>query len=1026
MSRKLISLVLALAFPVSALAQFTHFGTDSPKVRWSVFSTKDYRLIYPRGTDSLALVYGKLLQGYNIPVGLSAGVVPNYSWKKPMPVILRTSTADANGAVIWAPRRMELFTLPDSRSSLSALPWETMLAIHENRHVAQMQFPSQGFWGWTRYVFGQIAQIGVQSLLLDSCIMEGDAVVAETGLTNAGRGRSAEFLSYMKMAFDNGDMRTWARWRYGSLTRYTPDYYRLGYMTVAGVRYLYDAPLYMSEILDAEESHFLTSGFRTIAGRHAGKKFRYAWDEITGTFKDIWTMEDSLRAPFSEVNPLTGERKGYTVYSSPVTLGGDIFAVKASLDSPSSLVQLDPSGRAKRLAGYGGEGKMAVSDALGRIFWAETFPGIRYEMQQDSRIRYYDRSSGSVSSLTRKGRYYNPSVAPGGNVLCVSEFPLQGGSAIVVLDALDGNVLDRKVLPSGLQLTEAVPAEGRIYFAAICDGGNCLYEIPFDGRRITGEMALLLGPEPVSLKDLRVLEDGSLLFVSDRTGNSDAYRYSCDTGLFRLTNTHYGLSSPFVRDGKLFASVLRPEGRIFSEVEMSPEPACFDEIHQYPVADRLSAQEEALAVTFRSVIEDADTTVSTARPWRKAGHFIYIHSWAPVYVDYNRIKATYSDYFYELASPGAMALFQNHLGTFSGSAGISLHPKPLKDDRFLPGLHLRASWRAVFPVFDFALDVGDRMSHEFRMLYHTDRDSLSLSQTVYRPDSGRPHLPSKSRPYIGGSASVSIPLNLSSGGWERNIDATIMLKGSNDIVVDPELGVKKGPDGTLVEDDTYNSGHGWTYYSMPHQIVFSLNGRFVRETAPSQMGPSAGAGFGLEASRYRDFSWAFYGKGYAYLPGFHPRHSVKLSGDVRYIGPFQFSYLVDDRYPLLPRGLVRENDLAAYLAFDSPLMGRASFDYAMPLLSVDFSIGRFVYIRNFEVVPFADISLLSPREAGHVVTLYSAGTDIAVNFQRLIATRTLRLGARLSWNGGSAVPFLKDYFTKNNPFRVGFIMNAAF
>ena len=199
MAKKLIILFLALVLPLSVRAQFTNMGTDRPGVKWSTFSTKDYQLIYPRGLDSLAFVYGNLLQRYNIPVGISAGVVPNYCWKKPMPVILRSFNAEANGAVIWAPRRMELFTLPDSRSSLSAIPWETMLSIHENRHVAQLQFTRQGFWGWSHYFFGQLAQIGVQSLLMDSCILEGDAVVAETGLTNAGRGRSADFLSYMRM-----------------------------------------------------------------------------------------------------------------------------------------------------------------------------------------------------------------------------------------------------------------------------------------------------------------------------------------------------------------------------------------------------------------------------------------------------------------------------------------------------------------------------------------------------------------------------------------------------------------------------------------------------------------------------------------------------------------------------------------------------------------------------------------------------------------------------------------------------------
>ena len=1005
-------MVLALVLPLGAGAQFVNFGTESPKVKWSTFSTKDYQLIYPRGADSLALVYGNLLQSYNIPVGISAGVVPNYCWNKPMPVVLRTFTADANGAVIWAPRRMDLFTLPDSQSSLSAIPWENMLAIHENRHVAQMQFTRQGFWGWSHYIFGQVSQLGVSSLLSEPCLMEGDAVAVETGLTNAGRGRSADFLSYFKMAFDNGDMRTWARWRFGSLKRYTPDYYRIGYMTVAGIRYLYDAPMYMAEVLDGQAYHFISSGYRALAKRHSGMKFRHTWDEIAGTFKEIWAEEDSLRAPFSEITPLTSAKKGFTVYSNPVAVRGDVVAIKASLDSPASLVKLDSTGRLRRMAAYGGAGKLAVSDTLGRIFWAETIPGVRYEMQQNSRIRYYDLDDGCVSSLTVKGRYYNPSVSPDGMVLCAVEYPATGGSAIVVMDALSGEVLDRMVSPSGLQFTEAVPADGIIWFVALREGGNCLFEVPFDGRRITGEMNLVLGPEPVSIKDLRIDEDGSLLFVSDRTGNSDAYRYSSD-GLFRLTNTHYGLSSPFTKDGKLYASVLMPEGKMVSEVEAVPEAARFEDIHSYPVADCLSEQEEALAEQYKAIIDSADATVSPIRAWKKAGHFINIHSWSPAYINYDRFTATYSDYFYEIASPGAMVFFQNYHGTFSGSAGLSIHPKLSKEDAFIPGFHLRASWQAIFPVFDFALDVGDRKSRDFGIRYFTDKDSLSVVPVV------------RNGPYIGGYVSVSLPFNLSSGGWNRIIEPSVKIQGCNDFVNDPPMGFKTNEYGEEVLDNSFNDYTVPAVRNAPVMLAATLHGSFLRDKAPSQMRAS-GAGFELGYVFHPGMN-SLYGQGYTCFPGFNPRHTVKIGAGARYDRFSRLTFWYEDPAPMLPRGLVKESSLELYLSMASPVMGKFSFDYAMPLLSVDFSASQYVYLRNFELVPFVDMSLLSLKETGgKALTLYSVGTDIAANFQKLIAAGTFRIGARLSWNGGSAMPFLQDNFTRKNPFRVSFIMNTAF
>jgi hypothetical protein len=70
--------------------------------------------------------------------------------------------------------------------------------------------------------------------------MEGDAVIAETALTNSGRGRTADFLNYYKVAFDNGDFRRWDQWSLGSQRRYASDHYALGYLTIGGFRYLYD------------------------------------------------------------------------------------------------------------------------------------------------------------------------------------------------------------------------------------------------------------------------------------------------------------------------------------------------------------------------------------------------------------------------------------------------------------------------------------------------------------------------------------------------------------------------------------------------------------------------------------------------------------------------------------------------------------------------------------------------------------------------------------------------------------------
>ena len=77
---------------------------------------------------------------------------------------------------------------------------------------------------------------GLSLFFTEPSFMEGDAVAAETALTLSGRGRTADFLEYYRVAADEGQLRSYARWRYGSQKLFTPDYYKLGYLTMAGLR----------------------------------------------------------------------------------------------------------------------------------------------------------------------------------------------------------------------------------------------------------------------------------------------------------------------------------------------------------------------------------------------------------------------------------------------------------------------------------------------------------------------------------------------------------------------------------------------------------------------------------------------------------------------------------------------------------------------------------------------------------------------------------------------------------------------
>ena len=998
--------LVAAILPLCAHAQiqlFSATGNDPGRLRWSTFQTGDYQLVYPRGLDSLATVYGTLLQQYSVPLSASSGFRPNEKFYRPMPVILHPYAGISNGLVAWAPRRMDLFTLPDV-SGMTPVPWAKLLAIHEGRHVAQKQFLRTGFWTGFHYPFGELAEM-IIGMVPNSSLLEGDAVVAETALTKAGRGRSGDFLSEMRMYFDTGDLRSWYQWRYGSIKKYTPDIYRLGYLTVAGYRYLYEDPYYTTKFLKvASTLGGAFSAMNTASKQSSGKKLPVAWSEMMGAYRTLWAQDDSRRGPFSGTEPQVRLPRSYTVYAGSVPGDGAVYAEKAGMDLPAVLVRVDPDGKETTLSAFGGEGKLAWSGALQRVFWSEAVPDVRWTLKQDARIRYYDVQTGHQGSLVRKGRYLSPAVSPDGLSVAAVEYPTDGSAAIVVLDARSGHVLRRWKTPDGFQPTEVVFQDAGLVFAAITDDGTGLYRVPMGG----GRPETLLAPQPVTVKDLSAVDGNTILLVSDRTGTSEAYTFSEGT-LKQLSVTKYGLGSPFFADGRLYASVLQPEGRLLSRVETAPKAVDFKDIYRDPVAETLSAQEAQLAATLpASAVE-----LTPAKPFHKISDAFHFHSWAPVYVDLSRADISFRDYFFQTAALGATGFFTNRLGTVNGSVGLSFHQKVDPAEKTPgAGFHVRMSYSGLYPVFDFALDVGDRDA-ALQVPYLITKDKTTI---IHSAPTGKL--------YVGGEVAVSLPLDFSSGGWERKLEPSLAVSASNDKLYGPFLPVRvdSKAEGGYSEVKNYADKPDWTSETMAYRTSAIVRGSVLRPAAHSQLMPSKGIGFEVGVTG-ADRNWAEYAKVYGYLPGLHPWHGLKVSAALRHYTGSRYSFWFTDPCPPAPRGLVK----SVSLRYASPLAGKISLDYAMPILPVDFAIGNIFYFRNFELVPFADLTVLRPAEGlemgGNL--LWSAGADIAVNIQRLILiSSNFSIGARLAYNGGSAFPYLKEQIPGLNAFYIGAVFNT--
>lgn len=1029
---KRIGLILLLLLAgLSARAQFFSSGSDPGGVRWSTISSDHFRIVYPVGNDSLALQYGLTLEKYRVLLGGSLGYAPNSQYRRPMPVVLHSYTAAANGSVAWAPRRMDLFTRPESLRP-EATEWITELAVHESRHVAQMQFARDRGYGVFNALIGELFTGGMSAIYPGPALLEGDAVVAETALTGAGRGRTADFLEYYRVSFADGDFRNWYRWRWGSLKYYTPDHYRAGYMLIAGTRYVYDDPLFMKRYYDNIVSpwwpfpHFV---LKKTLRQASGQKIKGTWQEIAAAQQALWAADEAARGPFGPVRQLTPPRRRFTEFLSPEALGDDIYAVRQGITRPAELVRVLPDGQAAAVRPFSaGTSLLRYSESLDRLFWSEEIPDPRWTLKSDSRIFYLEPGSRKAHRLTREGNLSNPSPSPDGSAVAVTEYPVRGGSAVRVIDGGDGRTLRRYPAPDSLQVVETAWLSGRLVASAISPAGFGFYDVT-DGYRS------LTAPVYTKIKQLRSDADG-VLFVSDLNGVNELYRLSADGSLTRLTNHRFGASDFLPLGDSLLFAALTPDGRHLY-TEPAPSPAVSSSSfpastgNPWPIADCLSAQENALSSPAAALSSSTHSLSSSApslsfpattgnpfsapRPYRKLPHLLRLHSWAPMYIDYDEISSSSFETISSAAGIGATAFFQNDLGTadiiLGYSAATYTEEEEMKWDH---SFHARFTYNGLYPVIELGTDIGAGHARQYSVLSLLQENSRALSISGEDTD-----LPSYRI-----SAKVYIPWDFSSAGWFRGVVPRIDATFSNDMVYTAELFqrlVRMIGDKPGIYRTAAGAGPG---RQVPlTRLSANLRGYAVQSRARSALYPRWGigaeGGLSMRPGATDLFAPTAYAFLYGYLPGLMDTHGIRLSAS------YQAS--LDGKLPdtvtnVLPRGMSQVKGLSSYLMSVSGSQARITFDYGLPLLPLDWSgLGPLAYVRNLELTLHADGTFLGrpktgqtgiiPRIESGPAWLFSAGADLAVRLSNFLwIPYDTRVGVSWNANGGSllGIPAVRD------------------
>ena len=941
---------LGILVTFSAEAQFYSIGTDPAKTKWRYIQAGDFKVIYPQELDSLARRYAFLFN-----VSQRHVLAPLKVDIRPIDVILHPYSVNSNGVVTWAPRRVELLTRPLAAGGYSQ-NWEKQLVIHELRHVGQVSKFEGGIFKPLRFLIGEQATgIGL-GLLMAPWTLEGDAVVSETELSSTGRGREADHLMYYKAAFLNGDERNWLRWKLGSYKYHAPNEYAIGYMMGSYIKSSTGKHDYLGVIADYTISNFYnpvteTMGYKKYTGLNLPDNFKKVREVMT----DMWKKEESEKGSFSPHTVLNKAKEDYISYTYPIAhSSGRVFAIKSDMDNIRRLISIEPTGREKIIHHfvYMTSPPVVVGD---EIYWTESVPSARWELQSFSDIFVYNIKDGKIKRLTKRGAYYYPFVTDG-KIFSVS-YPVTGSSEIVVMNRETLVVEERMPAPDGWQFRECVVDGGNIYATAVTGAGLGLYR--FEADSLSSNWFPAIESQSRKIEDLRITESG-ICFTSDLNGTSNLYVYEFEKGKIKqLTNARFGAGG----------ASLSPDGEslLYHDFDhlgynavslgnefMLQEEAWMSNPYKYEIADKISAMAGFSIDTVK--IDERVVSGYESKRYSKIGNLFRVHSWAPIFYDVDKIKSMSFENIREVAKPGAIIYSQNSLNSANMMAGYSY------DNGFHAG-HFKFTYRGLYPVIEINSSVNTR-----------NRTRQYIDRSGAEPRSVQEVLP---QPYVEGYIRSYIPVNLNrGGGWSEGFVPSVLWRYTND--------------SQYSEREKHD-----TYYQ-----YITTSARYYRVLYMGKRDIFPKYGFGINAQvttspfSVENFGNLFYTNAYGYIPGVVENHGVRI--DVAYQHQFYDGkrYLYSNNIPT-PLGYInRVSKRALYL----------SAEYAMPLYTEDIMLGSLLYIKRLQLIPFAQY-MYSYNRSNLKENLFSVGGEFIVDFHALGLSTQLSGGVRGSVNMDGTTSF---------------------
>ncbi|MEJ7828317.1 MAG: hypothetical protein WKF91_08985 [Segetibacter sp.] len=605
---KLVSL-LNLLFFISVSGSTQSLGGFPPDTKWRQINTDSVRVIFTQGATQQAERIASIVHQMAAAKPIALG----NNFRK-LNIVLHSNTTLYNGYVSLAPFRSEFYLIPGTNVfDFGNLPWHENLAIHEYRHAQQFNNGRNGVSKILNLLLGESGQAIANNLAVPGWFWEGDAVHAETALTNGGRGRLSKFLSSYNSLWQEKKEYSWMKLRNGSYKDFVPNHYDLGYLLVNYGYLKYGEEFWGNVFKDATAFKRPIYPMQYAIKRNAKINFSTFHKEAFNYYKQMMDTP----ATVNKINDKT-----VTSYYYPQYISADsILYLKSAYNQTPAFFIKDNKGEHKIALR-----SLAIDEWFsykkGKIAYTAYSTHPRWSLQNYSEICMLDIYTGREKRFTSKTKYYTPDFSPSGDTLVAIAINDSLQTELHLINAGNGNVVSKVKVKSNLYLLNPRFVDSNRIIAAVRKDDGLISLHIFHLSTGVWEEVLPFSTNTIGQP---YVQGNQVFFIANYKGNDDAYVLDLgERKLARLTGGKTG--NYFVsayNDNLLYSS--------FTTKGLQLQKAALTNL-QWTDISKLSHEKKAsiypVALEKPNLFVDSKRTFSQKKYSKSAGLFNF-HSWEP-------------------------------------------------------------------------------------------------------------------------------------------------------------------------------------------------------------------------------------------------------------------------------------------------------------------------------------------------------------------------------------------------------------